>query len=78
MRRRCLSDRERELIERAHGEAMRRGACSYADPLSGQSVFTAAHHLKRGRCCRSCCRHCPYPKEARPKSPLEDAAAAAR
>lgn len=23
-------------------------------------VFTAAYHLKRGHCCNSKCRHCPY------------------
>ncbi len=23
-------------------------------------VFTAAYHLKRGACCGSGCRHCPY------------------
>jgi hypothetical protein len=23
-------------------------------------VFTAAYHLKRGYCCNSECRHCPY------------------
>jgi hypothetical protein len=23
-------------------------------------VFTAAYHLKRGFCCNSGCRHCPY------------------
>jgi hypothetical protein len=23
-------------------------------------VFTAAYHLKRGTCCGSGCRHCPY------------------
>jgi hypothetical protein len=23
-------------------------------------VFTAAYHLKRGYCCFSSCRHCPY------------------
>ncbi|MDQ2833854.1 MAG: DUF5522 domain-containing protein [Acidobacteriota bacterium] len=23
-------------------------------------VFTAAFHLKRGFCCNSGCRHCPY------------------
>lgn len=23
-------------------------------------VFTAAYHLKRGYCCGSGCRHCPY------------------
>jgi len=25
-------------------------------------VFTAAYHLKRGYCCGSGCRHCPYDK----------------
>lgn len=28
-------------------------------------VFTAAYHLKRGYCCGSGCRHCPY-KEGAP------------
>jgi hypothetical protein len=23
-------------------------------------VFTAVYHLKRGFCCNSGCRHCPY------------------
>jgi hypothetical protein len=23
-------------------------------------VFTAAYHLRRGSCCKSDCRHCPY------------------
>jgi len=23
-------------------------------------VFKAAYHLKRGSCCKSGCRHCPY------------------
>ncbi len=23
-------------------------------------VFTARYHLKRGYCCNSGCRHCPY------------------
>jgi hypothetical protein len=23
-------------------------------------VFTASFHLKRGYCCNSNCRHCPY------------------
>jgi hypothetical protein len=26
----------------------------------GATVFTAAYHLKRGYCCESACRHCPY------------------
>lgn len=27
---------------------------------NGLWVFTAWHHLKRGTCCKSGCRHCPY------------------
>jgi hypothetical protein len=27
---------------------------------NGYWVFTAAYHLKRGNCCDSGCRHCPY------------------
>lgn len=30
---------------------------------NGLVVFTEAYHLKRGYCCNSGCRHCPYPKE---------------
>jgi hypothetical protein len=26
-------------------------------------VFTAVYHLKRGSCCGSGCRHCPYGKD---------------
>lgn len=28
----------------------------------GLMVFTAKYHLKRGYCCGSGCKHCPYPK----------------
>jgi len=27
---------------------------------AGLWVFTAAYHLRRGYCCKSGCRHCPY------------------
>ncbi|MBX2942991.1 MAG: hypothetical protein KF860_11660 [Cyclobacteriaceae bacterium] len=27
---------------------------------SGRYVFTKLYHLKRGYCCGSGCRHCPY------------------
>ncbi|MGA3081696.1 MAG: DUF5522 domain-containing protein [Terracidiphilus sp.] len=33
-------------------------------------VFTAAYHLKRGSCCNSGCRHCPY--GATKAAPAED------
>jgi len=32
----------------------------YIDPDTGFLVFTASYHLKRGYCCGSGCRHCPY------------------
>jgi hypothetical protein len=41
-------------------------------------VFTAAYHLKRGVCCGSGCRHCPYrlaPPEAA-SAPVEGASPA--
>jgi hypothetical protein len=30
----------------------------------GLIVFTALYHLKRGYCCNSGCRHCPYKESA--------------
>ncbi len=30
---------------------------------NGLMVFTERYHLKRGYCCNSGCRHCPYKKE---------------
>ena len=37
------------------------GATEEATYMDGPYlVFTAAHHLKRGFCCNSNCRHCPY------------------
>jgi hypothetical protein len=41
----------------------------------GLFVFTEAYHLKRGFCCESGCRHCPYgfrkTKEEKNKSASE-------
>jgi hypothetical protein len=33
-------------------------------------VFTAAYHLKRGYCCNSKCRHCPYGEQAADLAPI--------
>lgn len=27
---------------------------------NGRVVFTEAYHIRRGYCCKSRCRHCPY------------------
>jgi Family of unknown function (DUF5522) len=32
-------------------------------------VFTAQYHLKRGTCCQSGCRHCPYREPSQPENP---------
>jgi hypothetical protein len=29
----------------------------------GLMVFTAQYHLRRGSCCGSGCKHCPYQKK---------------
>ena len=33
---------------------------------NGLLVFTAAYHLKRGTCCQSGCRKCPYGRAPKP------------
>ena len=43
-----------------HEEALAQGLDGYLDPESGLFVFTFAYHLRRGTCCDSGCRHCPY------------------
>lgn len=47
-------------IDRRHREAVAGEAPGYLDPETGLFVITAAVHVKRGRCCGSGCRHCPY------------------
>ena len=51
---------QRDEILRRHRDAVEAGEPGYLDPSSGLFVFTAAHHLARGSCCDSGCRHCPY------------------
>jgi len=38
---------------------LKEGEDYYFTP-EGFKVFTEKYHLKRGYCCRSGCRHCPY------------------
>jgi hypothetical protein len=47
-------------IEELHTTACRKGLESYVDPDTGFDVFTSIAHKKRGVCCGSGCRHCPY------------------
>ncbi len=44
----------------AHSAAVDVGRPVYQDPISGWSVFTAVFLARRGYCCESGCRHCPY------------------
>jgi hypothetical protein len=37
------------------------GVDYYVD--GGKFVFTSAYHRKRGYCCNSKCRHCPYGRD---------------
>ena len=57
-------------IEELHRKACEEKKDTYVDPHTGYLVFTSYAHLKRGSCCGSKCRHCPYnhvnvPKEAK-------------
>jgi hypothetical protein len=38
---------------------------------NGYWVFTADYLWRRGYCCRSGCRHCPYGFEKPPRTPAE-------
>jgi len=42
--------------------ALKEGEDYYFDE-SGLMVFTEKYHLKRGYCCNSGCRHCPFKKD---------------
>jgi ATP-binding cassette subfamily B (MDR/TAP) protein 1 len=53
-------------IEEAHAAATAEGLSTYMDPATGYSVFTHGGLLKRGKCCGSGCRHCPYHHENMP------------
>lgn len=55
-----MAPEESDEISLLHREACQRGEESYLDPLTGLVVFTEVHHIRRGRCCGSGCRHCPY------------------
>jgi hypothetical protein len=38
---------------------------------NGNMVFTKEYHLKRGHCCSSGCRHCPYLEHNNCDTPIE-------
>jgi hypothetical protein len=50
-------------IDALHVRATAEGRDTYVDPETGYEVFTAAYLLRRGICCGSACRHCPFGHE---------------
>jgi hypothetical protein len=47
-------------IARIHALACKEEKIFYTDPTSGLLVQTEYAHKKRGHCCKSGCRHCPF------------------
>ncbi|XP_065115589.1 uncharacterized protein C1orf53 homolog [Paramisgurnus dabryanus] len=56
---RTLSDGDK-LIHKLHVDACKNQEETYIDAVTGYKVFTEFAHRKRGKCCGSACRHCPY------------------
>lgn len=56
--------KESDTLKELHKKAIESAEDSYIDPKTGFVVFTETYHLKRGYCCKSGCRHCPYEKDS--------------
>ena len=54
-----MSHRPTDLRE-AHRQAVELGESHYTDPDTGLHVFTSLGLERRGNCCGSGCRHCPF------------------
>uniref|UniRef100_A0A7S3EKN6 Fe/B12 periplasmic-binding domain-containing protein n=1 Tax=Rhodosorus marinus TaxID=101924 RepID=A0A7S3EKN6_9RHOD len=52
-----------ESVWELHDEAVKNQKLHYIDPETGLFVFTSLAHKRRGRCCGSGCRHCPFGHE---------------
>ena len=48
---------------------LKEGEDFYYTP-EGYKCFTEKYHLKRGYCCKSGCRHCPYNVSLTPKGKI--------
>lgn len=53
-----MTDKEDNRKKDSATPALREGEDYYIE--NGLFVFTSKYHLKRGYCCKSGCRHCPY------------------
>ncbi len=54
-------------IQELHTEACAQGRLHYLDPVTGYQVLTELAHFRRGHCCGSGCRHCPFDHENVPE-----------
>lgn len=52
------SNEQRERTERLRKLGLEEGDYYYSP--EGYLVFTEQYHIKRGYCCQSGCRHCPF------------------
>ncbi|MGO9471730.1 MAG: DUF5522 domain-containing protein [Isosphaeraceae bacterium] len=61
----CYSARRGQpSVTELHARACAHNQSTYVDPGTGYDVFTADSLRRRGYCCGSGCRHCPYPSTA--------------
>ena len=58
------------LCASLHAAACAAGEASYVDPVTGYDVMTAVAHQRRGKCCGSGCRHCPFAHAGVPPAQL--------
>ena len=72
----CVVSAEHLSIARAHAQAVAAGERTYNDPVTGFAIMTSLHHRRRGFCCGSACRHCPYDWEKVDAERLEGVASA--
>ena len=58
--RRKGSGKPQEKLDFASQETPIEDEADYYLDENGLMVFTRSYHLRRGSCCESGCRHCPY------------------
>lgn len=58
-----MDERLRQKIAELHAAANEAGESTYADPVTGYSVFTADFLRSMGSCCDRGCRHCPWAED---------------
>lgn len=58
------------MKETNNEEKLIEGEDFYFTP-EGYKCFTEKHHLKRGYCCKSGCKHCPYKGPVTPKGGMK-------